>query len=89
MRRISPKEKFIGFATNMQLKDPELYSKRCGIKTEYRMIEEMRVRICSIKTVSRIFCFLYAVVMLNAWVMINAVLSAVFKPVRETRKRMT
>ena len=36
---LSPEEKFIGFATNMQLKDLELYSKRCGIETGYRMME--------------------------------------------------
>ena len=86
---LAPEEKFIGFATNMQLKDSELYSKRWGIETGYRMIEEMRARTRSTKTVSRIFCFLYSVVMFNAWVMINAMLSAVSKPVKKTRKRMT
>ena len=86
---LPPEEKFIGFATNMQLKDSELYSKRWGIETGYRMIEEMRARTRSTKTVSRIFCFLYSVVMFNAWVMINAMLSAVSKPVKKTRKRIT
>ena len=86
---LRPEEKFIGFATNMQLKDSELYSKRWGIETGYRMIEKMRARTRSTNTVSRIFCFLYSVVMFNAWVMINAMLSAVSKPVEKTRKRMT
>ena len=52
------------------------------------MIEKMRARTRSTKTVSRIFCFLYSVVMFNAWVMINAMLSAMSKPVEKTRKRM-
>ena len=66
---LRPKEKFIGFATNMQLKDSELYSKRWGIETGYRMMGEARARTRSTKTVSRIFCFLYSVVMFNAWMM--------------------
>ena len=53
------------------------------------MIEKMRARTRSTKTVFRIFCFLYFVVMFDAWVMINAMLSAVSKPDRKTRKRMT
>ena len=83
---LRPEEKFIGFATNMQLKDSELYSKRWGIETGYRMIEKMRARTRSTNTVSRIFCFLYSVVMFNAWVMINAMLSAVSKPVKNKRQ---
>ena len=86
---LRPEERFIGFATNMQLKDSELHSKRWDIETGYRMIEETRARTRSTKTVFRIFCFLYFVVMFDAWVMINAVLCAVSKPDRKTRKRMT
>ena len=74
---LRPEEKFIGFATNMHLKDSELYSKRWGTETGYRMIEKMRARTRSTNTVSRIFCFLYSAVMLNAWVMINAMLCRV------------
>ena len=82
-------ERFIGFATSMHLGDPEPYSKRWDIETGYRMIEETRARTRSTKTVFRIFCFLYFVVMFDAWVMINAMLCAVSKPDRKTRKRMT
>ena len=84
-----PEEEFIGFATNMQLQDAELYSKRWGIETGYRMIEEMRARTRSNKAVSRIFCFLYSVVMFNAWVMINAMMSATSKQTGKNTKRMT
>ena len=84
-----PEEEFIGFATNMPIQDAELYSKRWGIETGYRMIEEMRARTRSNKTVSRIFCFLYSVVMFNAWVMINAMMSATSKPADKNTKRMT
>ena len=52
------------------------------------MIEETRARTRSTKTVSRIFCFLYYMVMFNAWVMISAC-SAVSEPVKKTGKRMT
>ena len=41
------------------------------------MIEETRARTRSTKTVSRIFCFLYYMVMFNARVMISAVLCRV------------
>ena len=74
---LAPKEKFIGFVTNMQLKDSERYPKRVGIKTGYRMMEEARARTRSTKTASRIFCFLYSAVMFNAWVRINAMLCRV------------
>ena len=74
---LRPEERFIGFATNMQLKDSELHSKRWDIETGYRMIEETRARTRSTKTVSRIFCFLYYMVMFNARVMISAVLCRV------------
>ena len=74
---LAPEEKFIGFVTNMQLKDSERYLKRVGIKTGYRMMEEARARTRSTKTVSRIFCFLYSVTMFNAWVRINAMLCRV------------
>ena len=83
-----PEEKFIGFATNMQLQDAELYSKRWGIETGYRMIEEMRARTRSTNAVSRIFCFLYSVVMFNAWMMINAMMSATSKQAGKNAKRM-
>ena len=74
---LAPKEKFIGFVTNMQLKDSERYPKRAGIKTGYRMMGEARARTRSTKTVSRIFCFLYSAVMFNARVRINAMLCRV------------
>ena len=74
---LAPKEKFIGFVTNMQLKDSERYPKRAGIKTGYRMTGEARARTRSTKTVSRIFCFLYSAVMFNARVRINAMLCRV------------
>ena len=60
-----------------------------GHRDRVSHIEKMRARTRSSNTVSRIFCFLYSVVMFNAWVMINAMLSAVSKPVEKTRKRMT
>ena len=37
--------------------------------------EVMRPRTCSQNIVARIFCFLYAVIMFNAWVLANAMLA--------------
>ena len=53
------------------------------------MIEKISTCRHSTKTVSRIFCFLYSEAIFNSWVMINAMLSAVSKPVKKTKKRMT
>ena len=86
---LPPKEKFIGFATNMPQADAELYSKRWGIETGYRMIENMRAKTCSKHTAARIFCFLYSVVMFNAWVTINMLMSATSKPAGKGKRRMT
>ena len=63
------------------------YSKRWGIETGYRMIENMRAKTCSKHTAARIFCFLYPVVMSNAWVTINMLLSATSK--QAGKRRMT
>ena len=56
--------------------------------TGYRMIENMRAKTCSKHTAARIFCFLYSVVMFNAWVMINMLQSATSKPAGAGKRRM-
>ena len=86
---LPPKERFIGFATNMPQEDAELYAKRWGIETGYRMIENMRAKTCSKNTAARIFCFLYSVVMFNAWVTINMLLSATSKQAGKRRVTQT
>ena len=82
------KEKFIRFATNMPQADAELYSKRWGIEMDYRMIENMRAKMCGKHTAARIFCFLYSVVMFNTWVAINMLLSTTPKPAGASKRRM-
>ncbi len=70
-----PKEKYIGFAINSPNVNVRKYAKRCGIETGYRMIESTRPRTRSTNMASREFCFLYAVIVFNAWVMANALIS--------------
>ena len=86
---LPPRERFIWFATNMPQTDAELYSKRWGIETGYRMIENMRAKTCSKHTAARIFCFLYSVVMFNAWVTINMLLSATSRQAGKRRVTQT
>ncbi len=70
-----PKEKYIGFATNSPNVNVRKYAKRWGIETGYRMIESTRPRTRSTNMASREFCFLYAIIVFNAWVMANALIS--------------
>ncbi len=70
-----PKEKYIGFATNSPNVNVRKYAKRWGIETGYKMIESLRPRTRSTNMASREFCFLYAIIVFNAWVMANALIS--------------
>ncbi len=67
-----PEEKFIGFATNARGVNVEAYSRRWGIETGYRMIGTMRARTRSKNPAARMFCFVWSVLVFNAWVMANA-----------------
>ena len=57
------------------LDDPQRYEEMAGANRN--------------NAVSRIFCFLYSVVMFNAWVMINAMMSATSKQAGKNAKHMT
>lgn len=70
-----PKEKYIGFATNSSNTDVKKYALRWGIETGYRMIESARPKTRSNSMTSREFCFLYSILMFNAWVVANAIIS--------------
>ena len=70
-----PKEKYIGFATNSFNTDVKKYACRWGIETGYRIIESARPKTRSNSASSREFCFLYSVLMFNAWVVANAIIS--------------
>ena len=69
-----PHEQYIGFATNMPGADPDQYARRWGIETGYRMIEKARAKTHSKNPDARLLCFMYSVLVFNAWVMANAVL---------------
>ncbi|MDE0401163.1 MAG: hypothetical protein OXL96_25490 [Candidatus Poribacteria bacterium] len=68
---LEPCQRYIMFATNDPELDVEMYAMRWGIETGYRMIENARPKTRSTRPEIRAFCFLYGVMMFNAWVMIN------------------
>ena len=70
----APGDRFIAFATNARWVDVVRYRKRCGIETEYRMIEHMRAKTPSQCPTVRAFYFWYSLLVFNLWVIANAVL---------------
>jgi hypothetical protein len=49
----------------------DMYRKRWGTETSYRVKSGLRLRICSRKYVIRFFLFVLSVVLYNAWVLLN------------------
>ena len=68
---LPPHERYIMFATNNPDLDVEEYARRWGIETGYRMIEHARPKTRSKNAELRAFCFLYGIMLFNAWVMFN------------------
>ena len=83
-----PEEKYIGFATNVPDIDVEVYVHRWVVETGYSKAEAMRPRTRSRNNGARLFCFLYALAIFNAWVMWNALLLTALA-VHRRRKPMT
>ena len=73
---LPPHERYIMFATNNPDLDVEEYSRRWGIETGYRMIEHARPKTRSKNAELRAFCFLYGIMLFNAWVMFNTLHAA-------------
>jgi putative transposase len=72
--------KVLVFATNLEPADaaslkhlPELYRKRFGIESSYRMMKQNRVRTCTKCYCLRYFYFLLSVTLYNLWVYANQV----------------
>ena len=68
--------------------DVEEYSKRWDIETGYRVVENARAKTSSSGRPARLFCFLYSLVLFNAWVLVNAQL-ACFLQLRGTALPIT
>ena len=83
-----PGDRYIAFATNAPWMDVEEYSKRWGIETGYRVVENARAKTSSSGRPARLFCFLYSLVLFNAWVLVNAQL-ACFLQLRGTALPIT
>ena len=75
-------DKYVAFATNTPWTDMEEYGRRWGIETGYRMVENARAKTSSVKKPARIFCFLYSLMLFNAWILANAALAAFLKTAR-------
>ena len=67
-----PKDRYIGFATNAPWADVAHYALRWGIETGYAKIEAMKAKTRSRNTGARLFCFVYSLMLFNAWIMIRA-----------------
>lgn len=73
-------EKAFGYFTNMELteeeatKIPELYSRRWGIETSYRVTGDFRARTCSNNYIVRLLYFLLSVYLYNIWILVNLLL---------------
>ena len=70
-----PEERYIAFATNRPGIDVDRYAERWMIETGFRMVENERVRTRSRSVTVRTLCFLYSLVLYNAWVLANAELT--------------
>ena len=70
-----PEERYIAFATNRPGIDVDRYAERWMIETGFRMVENERVRTRSRSVTVRTLCFLYSLVLFNAWVLANAELT--------------
>ena len=90
-----PEDKYVAFATNTPWTDMEEYGRRWGIETGYRMVENARAKTSSVKKPARIFCFLYSLMLFNAWILANAALAAFLKlredaiPISQLHARIT
>ena len=84
-----PKDRFVGFATNMPDMDLAEYDKRWGIETGYSMIEKIRARTRSRKMSSRVFCFAFTLMMYNVWVTLNAIMAYYNTPVMYSHMTLT
>ena len=71
-----PEERYIAFATNRPGIDVDRYAERWMIETGFRMVENERVRTRSRSVTVRTLCFLYSLVLYNAWVLANAELTS-------------
>lgn len=85
----NPDEKQSYFVTNLPVDEdwaPQLataYRRRWGIETSYRVIKDFLPRSRSTYFVVRVFYYLFAVVLYNLWVVVNALLTRVFGPITD------
>ena len=72
--------KYIAFATNLPIEYVEnhaqelvnQYSKRWGIETGYSVYDKVRPRTTSRDPVLRMFCFVYGMLICNAWILVQS-----------------
>lgn len=75
-------DRYIAFATNIAVDNPQsllrripkAYRARWGIETGYRVLETVRARTKSPRTVARLFLFYFSLVFANYWVLYKIIL---------------
>ena len=74
-QELAPSERYIAFATNNPGLDPDEYSRRWGIETGYRMIEDARAGTHSKNPAVRLPCLAFSAAVYNSRAMANAMLA--------------
>ncbi len=85
----APEDRFIGFATNLPWVDVIIYAVRWGIESAYAQIEAMRAKTRSRNPGARLFCFIYSLMIFNAWVMAKILLRSLISELSLSRRRGT
>ena len=85
----APEDRFIGFATNMPWVDVIIYAVRWGVESAYAQIEAMRAKTRSRNPGTRLFCFIYSLMVFNAWVMARILLKSLIPELSLSRRLRT
>ena len=82
----APQDRLIGFATNLPWVDVIIYAVRWGIESAYAQIEAMRAKTRSRNPGARLFCFIYSLMVFNAWVMARILLRPIIPGLSLSRR---
>lgn len=85
-RSTAPEDRLIGFATNLPWVDVIIYAVRWGIESAYAEIEGMRAKTRSRNPGARLFCFVYSLMVFNAWVVAKILLSSIIPGLSLSRR---
>ncbi len=72
---VPAEERFIAFAVSDPDVDIEIYPKRWGVETGYSKIEDVAIKTSIRDSDARTFCFLFSMLIYNAWVVARTMIS--------------